>query len=256
MAGELTPTTLDALKLLMVRMSGASIVFGTLFIPTNSDPIVEGQIAGSPEVSYRYDSDTGILQLRQDIGSFGSVVFDEAHIGTDGLFRDAEGQVIGRYLSGSGVVVDAGVLPGYQTTSETDQDQPKLCPDPNVENIAGRSERSLAYQEEITGLPRGLEVTLNGVQFDGCIEADGTMLEAKGPGFVDMMNGLNGWQGWFTGQLQLEAQMQRQSDAVEGTGRTVEWHFAEQSVADFFRAHAEDNNLTNIRVIYTPPRWR
>jgi Restriction endonuclease fold toxin 5 len=254
MASELAPTTLDALKLLMARMSGAGIVFGTLFIPTDSGPIVEGQITGSPDLSYRYDSDTGILQLRQDIGSLGPVVFDEAHIGTDGLFRDAQGQVIGRFLSGGGVVIDAGALLGHQAAAETDQDQPKLCPDPNAENIAGRSERSLAYQEEITGLPRGLEVALNGVRFDGCIEADGTMLEAKGPGFENKMDGPDDWQDWFTGDEQLEAQMERQSDAVEGTGRKVEWHFAEEPVADFFRAYAEKYKLTNIVAIYTPPR--
>jgi hypothetical protein len=131
-------------------MTGASIVFGILFIPTNRDLISEGPIAGSPDLSYRYDSDMGTLQIRQDLGSLGSIILTEAHIGTDGLFRDAEGNVIGRDLSGSGVVADAGVLPGHQTPAETDQDQPNLCPDPNAENIASRSERSLAYQEQIT----------------------------------------------------------------------------------------------------------
>ena len=128
----------------------------------------------------------------------GSIVLTEAHIGTDGVFRDTQGDVIGRFLSGSGVVVDVGGLTSSRAQPETDQDQPKLCPDPNAENIAGRSERSLAYQQQITGLPRGLEVTLNGVRFDGCIEADGTMLEAKGPGFENKMDGPYDWQGWFT----------------------------------------------------------
>jgi hypothetical protein len=36
-------------------------------------------------------------------------------------------------------------------------------------------------------------------------------------------------------------------------GRIVEWHFAEQSVADYFSNYAEQNGLTNIIVIYTPP---
>jgi hypothetical protein len=254
LAGELSPATLDALKLLMSRMPGPGIVFGTLFIPTNSNPVVEGPIAASPDLSYRYDSDTGVLQLRQDVGSLGPVVFDEAHIGTDGVFRDADGNVIGRYFSGSGIVIDVGVLPGYPTSPKTDQDQPKLCPDPNTENIAGRSERSLAYQEQITDLPRGLEVTLNDVRFDGCREEDGTMLEAKGLGFAAMMDGPNDWRDWFTGLAGLENQMERQNDAA--AGRNVEWHFAEQPVANFFRAFAVDEGLTNIHVIYTPPRLR
>jgi len=53
--GDLTPATMDALKLLLARMNGASVVFGILFIPTNPSPIVEGPIAGSPDLSYRYD---------------------------------------------------------------------------------------------------------------------------------------------------------------------------------------------------------
>jgi hypothetical protein len=114
LAGELAPTTLEALKALLARTSGGAIVFGILFIPSNRSPVVEGQIANSPDLSYRYDSDAGVLQLRQDIGSLGSAVLGEAHIGSDGLFRDAEGHVIGRYLSGSGAVIDTGALPGYR----------------------------------------------------------------------------------------------------------------------------------------------
>jgi hypothetical protein len=250
--GDLAPETAAALARLMPGGTGATIVFGILFIPTNRNLVSEGAIAGSPDLSYRYDSDMGTLQIRQDLGSVGSVILTEAHIGTDGLFRDAQGDVIGRYLAGSGLVVDAAVLPGHQTPAETDQDQPKLCPDPNAENIAGRSERSLAYQEQITGLPRGLEVTLNGVRFDGCIEADGTLLEAKGPGFQNMMDGSSDWQDWFTGLAGLEDQMERQNDAA--VGRKIEWHFAEQEVADFFRAFAINQKLTNIHVIYSPPR--
>jgi len=263
LAGQLSPSTLAALETILARMSSAAIVFGILFIPTNQSPIDEGQIAGSPDLSYRHDSDTGVLQLRQDIGSLGPIVFEEAHIGADGLFRDAEGQIIGRYLSSGGVVIDVGALPGYRmlsgtqdsTDTGTDQDdQAKLCPDPNAVSIAGRSERSLAYQELITGLPRGLEVKLNDVRFDGCVEATGTMLEAKGPGFEDKMDGPSDWRDWFTGDEQIEAQMLNQQNAVAAAGRTVEWHFAEEPVADFFRKFAEERKLTNIVVFYTPPR--
>jgi hypothetical protein len=78
------------------------------------------------------------------------------------------------------------------------------------------------------------------------------MLEAKGPGFEKMMDGPSDWQDWFTGLAGLKDQMERQNDAV--AGRKIEWHFAEQEVADFFRAFAINERLTNIRVIYSPPR--
>jgi hypothetical protein len=130
--------------------------------------------------------------------------------------------------------------------------QPKLCPDKNGEDTTGRSERSLAYQEQISELKRGFEIKLNGVRFDGCRAEDGVMLEAKGPGYADKMDGPNDWQEWYTGAKDIGDQMKRQATAA--TGRMVEWHFAEKPVADFFRKFTEKNKLTNIVVIFTPPR--
>jgi hypothetical protein len=48
----------------------------------------------------------------------------------------------------------------------------------------------------------------------------------------------------------MKAQMQSQSEAA--AGRLVEWHFAEEPVADFFRDYAENSHLPNILVLYTP----
>jgi hypothetical protein len=64
----------------------------------------------------------------------------------------------------------------------------------------------------------------------------------------------NNWKDWFTGDEGLEDQMRRQSDAAKAAGRTVEWHFAEKSVADFFRVFVELKKMNNIVVIFTPPR--
>lgn len=77
------------------------------------------------------------------------------------------------------------------------------------------------------------------------------MLEAKGPGYANMMAGPDIWWRWFTGVEPIEARMQAQSGAA--AGRIVEWHFAEQPVADFFGEYAKKNRLTNIIVIYTSP---
>jgi hypothetical protein len=76
------------------------------------------------------------------------------------------------------------------------------------------------------------------------------MLEAKGPGYADKMTSDTTWQGWFEGDEEIEAQMQRQERAA--AGRIVEWHFAEPAVADYFRNYAEQNDMMNIIVIYTP----
>jgi hypothetical protein len=256
--GDLTPTTAEALKLLLARMTGATIVFGILFIPSNRSTAVEGPIAGSPDLSYRLDSDTGILQIRQNVGSLGPIVLSEAHIGTDGFYRDAEGQIIGRYLPGSGVVIDVGALPGFRMVPGSDatpgggpqrQNQPQLCPDETGENIKGRSERSIDYQAQVSGLEPGFEVVLNGVRFDGCLEEDHTMLEAKAERYAYLL-------GYETPRENITADFLKQARAqlnAAGGLWSVEWYFAEQGAADFARELFKRQGLP-IEVVYEP--WR
>jgi len=132
-----------------------------------------------------------------------------------------------------------------------DRSGPKLCPDPSVEDISGRSENSLAYQEYVSGLPRGLEVELGGVSFDGCREADGVMLEAKAR-YAQSLGADGEWKDFFTGSNALEAQMEDQSETAAAYGRQVEWHVQEKAVADWFRAYANDSGYNNVEVIFDP----
>jgi hypothetical protein len=183
----LTPTTANALKRMLLEVDGAGVVLGFLLIPTSRSPIAGGPIADFPGVSYRFDGDMGILQLRQVIGSLGPVVVSEGHVGTDGLFRDAQGHVIGRYLPGSGVIIDAGALPGYRmlpdgtaapASSNDRANEPKLCPDPSPDRPGAPKDN--AYQQYISilvnnrALPPGLAVSLfnpisgKDVVFDDC----------------------------------------------------------------------------------------
>jgi hypothetical protein len=77
------------------------------------------------------------------------------------------------------------------------------------------------------------------------------MLEAKGPGYADKMNGPNDWLDWYTGDLRTKQQMEDQAAAA--VGWTVEWHFAEQAPANYYREFAAKKHFTNIFVIHTPP---
>lgn len=257
---SLTPIMVSALRRMLLEVDGAGVVLGFLLIPTNRSPIVEGPIANSPGASYRFDGDMGILQIRQDIGSLGPVVVSEGHVGADSLFRDAQGRVIGRYLSGSGVFIDDGVLPGYRMlphgatapdagAATRNDDQPKLCPDETPEDITGRSERAVAYQAQISKLRRGFEVIFNGERYDGCRESDGNLLEAKGEGYADFMDKDGSWQPWFAKLRDLTRQMD--SHAKKALGRIVEYHFADKIVADWARDYAADR-YPNIIVLYTP----
>jgi hypothetical protein len=168
--GTLGRTALAGLGDLAAGMSGPTAFLGTLFLPTNSSLVSAAEVPGRPDLGYVYDADTGVLEIYRRAAS-GDQLAITGRVSPDGLFRDADGLIIGRAL-GSTAVVDPDALPppiaqtgvGSQSAAETAEQRPSLCPDPSAEIIAGRSERSLAYQEQITGLPRGLEVMLNGVR--------------------------------------------------------------------------------------------
>jgi hypothetical protein len=254
--GAMGRVALAGLGELAAEIAAPAAFLGVLFLPTNSTLVSEGTLPGRPDLGWRCDQDTGLLQIyRQD--ATGRLLLRSGRVGDGGLFYDEDGQVIGRNL-GSTVAIDPDALPppigrtgtAADAASASAQERPKLCPDPSAEITAGRSERSLAYQEQISGLRRGLEVRLNGVRFDGCRQSDGTMLEAKGPGFADKMDGPDTWERWYTGIGPIEYQMKRQSDAA--ADRTVEWHFAEPETAQYFRKYAEEQDLMNIKVIHTP----
>src|SRR6185503_7434655 len=66
------------------------------------------------------------------------------------------------------------------STGATNNNKPEACPDPSFEvDSIGRTPGQLLYQSQISGLALGMGVKLNDVEFDGCRESDGTMLEAK-----------------------------------------------------------------------------
>jgi hypothetical protein len=165
--GQLPTETIAALTQLAGRMTAATIVFRILFIPSNGSAVVEGNVVNAPDLSYRYNRDTGTVQVWQDDDGTGArTLLGTGHIGVDGRFYDDGGRVIGRTLSNA-AVVDPDTLPGYRSYSSTDAGaatrplaiadtaDPKLCPDPTPENIAGRSDRTIAYQSQITGVAAG-----------------------------------------------------------------------------------------------------
>jgi hypothetical protein len=261
--GDVGPEVLTGLSELGARFAVPVSFLGTLFIPTNSSLSSDGTLPVRPDITYHYDLDTGTLTLALD-----GAPFYAGHIGADGVFRDEDGRALGRGVNSS-LILDPDALPGpasqagVRSQADSDRDDPKLCPAPSEENITGRKERALAYQEQITQLPRGFDVVLpdpeNGdpLSFDGCCIAnfnclrDGNMIEAKGPGYADKMAGPDRWQEWFRGIERMERQMQRQN-AAAAAGRIVEWHFAEEGPMAYFSTYAKMKNLKNTAVLFTP----
>ena len=243
----------SALAAAAVTVAGVAVVFGIVFIPTNRSTVVEGTLPERPDVSFNFDQESGVLTLYQRTESGQKIIF-AGRPDRDGVFRDPDGNAVARRLENS-VLVDPDTLPGSGSPKE--KDEPKLCPAPTEENIKGRKEASLRYQEQISKLQRGLDVKLtdptNGrlVSYDGCRESDGTMLEAKGPNYASKLRENNPFV-WPNVEGQINDQVERQSRTAMAQGRMVEWHFAEEEVADHFREEW-GADYPNVIVIYTPP---
>lgn len=237
------------------RLSAPTAFLGTLFIPTNRSLISSSAVPGNADVSFQFDRGEGVLTLSRSDN--GSVLFSGRY-GADGIFRDNNGNAFGRVVDGA-VVLDPDALPGYasstqpaqsrasaQAQTDTDRNEPKLCPDPGPDRPgSGRSADAVAYQAYVSTLvnpdlptPPGMAIALysssrgNDVYFDDCRHTDGVMIEAKGPGFLRMLlkesdMPWRGVQDKFLGQAtdQLGA----------AAGRSVEWYIAEKPVADYVR---------------------
>jgi len=252
-----TAEAIAGLAELASRFTAVTAFLDTVFVPANDSLISSGTLPGDPDITFHYDRGTGVLTLYLDGQEIFSGQSDLA-----GIFSDKNGDPFGRRVAGSLVLdPDAPIYnsksdarddseAGAQAQTDIARDEPKLCPDPAPEkSILGRPERALAYQEQITNLPRGLAVELNGVSFDGCRESDGTMLEAKS-GYQQFMDGQTDWLEWFTGLQPMKDQMQQQS--IAAVGRVVEWHFSEKPVASYMREYVRNEKFSNIVVFWTP----
>jgi hypothetical protein len=257
---RLAPRVLSLLGDLAGAIAFPVAVAAGVLIPTNRSNIHSGNLPGFPELSYR--SDEGMVTISR-LDAAGNVQ-NLYHGGPDkdGFYRDADGYVIGQRV-GTGVLFDnealndfavkaglapdtAGEGPPNEPPPVGTDDDPENCPAPVPENTKGRSRRALAYQSQISGLPPGLDVPLNGVRFDGCDDTTGRMLEAKGLGMEWMLK-------WPEDKLyrskfytNMMSQAARQNFASAGRG--VDYYFASKKMADFFDLEFARKRYNNILV--------
>ena len=64
------------------------------------------------------------------------------------------------------------------------------------------------------------------------------------------MTGPNQWMTNYRGAQEIMDEAEKQWAAA--AGRQIEWHFAEQPVADYFRQQFSDKGWSNITVLYSP----
>ncbi len=107
--------------------------------------------------------------------------------------------------------------------------------------------RARAYQERITRHTSTEAYEVSGVKFDGYRK--GVLLEAKGPGYAKFVD--NGdFRDFFSGRQSLLDQARHQATAANRV--PVEWHVAEQEVADLLRRTFDEMKIPGIRVIHSP----
>jgi hypothetical protein len=244
-------------------LSGPLALAAGLLIPTNRSNIHFGDIPDFPGLTFR--SDEGVVTLsRRDANGNVEDLFHGVP-DTDGFYNDDKGEIIGRHV-GTGVLfdndylADLGAKPAKTPTSGSDtgpaldaspalapeDDEPKVCPPPTPESIAGRSSRSLAYQNQITGLPIGWDVLYRGVRFDGCNNTTQFMQEAKGlmAEYLTKMSDDKLRRSKFYRDIMKQAGNQN----AAAVGRGVDWYFADQKFTDFFLGEFERAEYSNITV--------
>lgn len=263
---------LAALGALALR-TGTGAVLGAVFVWPGKSVFSQGAVPGDPNLRYLFNGDEGTLSFVRQTES-GSETVAVARQGHDGIFYEREtGTPVARAIGGS-LVFDAASLAdvaektparasaeaGAAVRSKTDP--PQLCPDPGPDVPHGALPRAIAYQAQISALnnpqrplPPGLAVSLpdpttgKNVVYDDCRERDGAMIEAKGPGYADMLQ-----DSFFRDRI-LPAQWKdqaRRQIAASG-GRDIEWFFAEPEAAIAAqKLFSNTSGLEKIKVIYMP----
>jgi hypothetical protein len=192
---SIAPKAISLLERLAAVISAPVAFAAGLLVPSNGSNIHQGTPPGLPGLTYRSDEGIVTISRLDDAGNIETLY--RAAPDADGFYHDAEGDIIGRHV-GTGVLFDtdalaemagktdkppevgADVSAAPDTAAMPDDDEPKVCPPKTEEDITGRSARSLAYQNQITGLPIGWDVLYRGVRFDGCNDITQFMQEAKG----------------------------------------------------------------------------
>lgn len=183
----------------------ATAFFGTLFVPAPRGLATsDGPVSGAPGYSYHFDQEAGHLTIQHQLDDGTSETVFDGRYDKNGVFRDDDGNAIGRHL-GSSIALDADAVRGYEArrrsdaqappgaivqTDTAERTEPKLCPDRTEEGYQRGEMPALLYQTQISGIPPGFDFKLTDpadgepVSFDACWEEkDGTMGEAKGPGY-------------------------------------------------------------------------
>ncbi len=248
---------------------GAGVFLGALTIPFNTQTVLEGTVPGDPDLHYTfYPYDQLTAEFWRQGPSGRETLFTAMAVG-DILYESETGIPIARKV-GNTLVMDAESLAsvaelgrsetGAVADSESRSEQPQLCPDPGPDAPHGASQRAKDYQAYISWLnnpqrplPPGIAVSLpdpatgRRVVYDDCREADGTMIEAKGQGYANLLRS-----EYMQDVLATRWRTQGERQVRAAGWRGNDWFFAEDEAADFARKLFLRIGLGKIEVIPEP----
>lgn len=247
--------------------AGVGLTLGLVLVPLHQHTDnATGSLPGDSGTRYDYRPDEGRLRLFDSVGN----PIADAFRGKNGVFYDqATGFPIARDL-GHALTFDQDQIDQAAndndgrkpaTRAAANDNAPRLCPAPSFDVPNSTRPRARAYQMQITalmnggvGLPEGWAVRLRNpvtgesVPYDGCREIDGTMIEAKGPGYERLLQDPNIKKGIidrFLGQAKSQIQAAGQ--------REVEWYFAEEGVEKFARDLFDNSGgIAKIKTFHVP----
>jgi len=227
-----------------------------------------GLLASSPEYFARYGAmsledqvreaarlATHVLTLYGGAATAGPRLATAARVPVLGV--SAQGALVVRELAlpvgAVTVSVGAGAV-GASVVLMAQGSPPAEGPGQWVPENASMSPEARRYQSQISAAPEGWAYSIrigpgpkDKVDFDGF--KDGVLLEAKGPGYRELIERMYG-KPFFEGLKEMLNQAQRQRVAAKGV--PIHWHFAEREVADLARKLFESEGFKNVKVFHTP----
>jgi hypothetical protein len=229
---------------------------------------VAGLIASSPEYFARYGAMNLEDQVREAARLATHVLTLHGGAAAAGprLATAARGPVLGVSIQGTLVVRELALPVGAVTVSVgagavgasvvlmAQGTPPAQGPGQWVPENTSMSAEARRYQSQISGAPEGWAYSIrigpgpkDKVDFDGF--KDGVLLEAKGPGYHELLERMYG-KPFFEGIDELLKQASRQRKMSHDL--PIHWHFAEREVADLTRKLFNERGYTDIQVFYTP----
>ena len=248
--GELDAAQVAELGAYASRVLGpagaAAAAFGILFVPSPDNIHVEGEVPEIPGLRYSWNRDETELHLTYEDGVGGQRTFS-AFL-EDDVFRDQQGNVIGRVIDGNKVAIDAiAALPDL-----LNQDEPKLCPAPAPDKPG--SDQGKPYEENLARqyedflklfinpppdgpTPSGFayylpnpEQTGKLVGYDDCQKATSLLFELKGEQYAWLLT-IEQSRENIAGDFLEQSDRQLKASG----GRPLVWIFAEWEAAVFAR---------------------